>query len=44
MDMLHQGHPGISKMESIARGFVWWPGMDEELEGRVKRCEQCQRT
>ena len=41
MDMLHEGHPGISRMKSIARGFVWWPGMDSQLEEKVK-CEQCQ--
>jgi len=22
---LHSGHPGISKMKSLARGLVWWP-------------------
>ena len=42
MDMLHQGHPGISRMKSIARGYVWWPGIDGQLEERVKRCTQCQ--
>ena len=42
MDMLHEGHPGISRMKSIARGFVWWPGMDGQLEEKVKKCEQCQ--
>ena len=42
MDMLHEGHPGICRMKSIARGFVWWPGIDEELEGRVRACKRCQ--
>ena len=42
MDMLHEGHPGISRMKSIARGFVWWPGMDSQLEEKVKKSEQCQ--
>ena len=41
LEMLHQGHPGISRMKNIARGFVWWPGMDIQLENKVMECEQC---
>ena len=40
--MLHEGNPGNSKMKSIARGYVWWPGINEELKERVKQCKQCQ--
>ena len=42
LDLLHQGHPGISRMKSISRGFVWWPGMDAQLEKKVSECERCQ--
>ncbi|KAL3976952.1 Rab-interacting lysosomal protein [Sarotherodon galilaeus] len=35
-------HPGISRMKSLARSFVWWPGMDSALEDKVKACSQCQ--
>ena len=41
---LHAGHPGASRMKSIARSFVWWPGMDKELEEAVKQCNTCQCT
>ena len=39
---LHQGHPGITRMKGLARGFVWWPGMDRQLEDLVKSCPNCQ--
>ena len=25
MDELHSTHPGISRMKSLARNYVWWP-------------------
>ena len=36
--------PGISKIKSLARCFVWWPGMDKALEEKVELCDACQRT
>ena len=42
LKMLHEAHPGISRMKGLARGYVWWPGIDEELEKCVKSCETCQ--
>ena len=42
MQELHQGHPGITRIKSLVRGFVWWPGMDHELEEMVKSCPNCQ--
>ena len=26
---LHQGHPGISRMRSLARMYLWWPRESE---------------
>ncbi|XP_062374782.1 uncharacterized protein K02A2.6-like [Sardina pilchardus] len=42
MEALHDAHPGISRMKSLARSFVWWPGMDGALEEKVRACSQCQ--
>ena len=39
---LHGGHPGTSRMKLLARGLVWWPGMDQEIENMVKQCSDCQ--
>ncbi len=40
-EQLHEGHPGVSRMKNLARSFVWWPGIDNDLEERVKLCESC---
>ena len=42
IDELHEGHPGVSRMKSLARGFVWWPRIDKDLEEKVKQCSTCQ--
>ena len=33
---LHRDHPGICKMKSIARSYMWWLGMDHSIEELVK--------
>ena len=39
---IHQGHPGISKIKSVARSHFWWPGLDSDLEHLAKSCQSCQ--
>ena len=29
-------------MKSLGHGYVWWPGMDSEIEDYVKACGNCQ--
>ena len=41
---LHDSHPGESRMKRLARMFVWWPGMDQEIENTVKSCWNCQKN
>ncbi|XP_055584973.1 uncharacterized protein K02A2.6-like [Uranotaenia lowii] len=38
---LHQGHPGMERMKSIARSFVYWPNIDDDVEDFVRRCSSC---
>ena len=40
---LHTGHPGMTKMKAVARSYLWWPGMDNDLEEAVRACERCQK-
>ena len=39
---LHGGHPDMSRMKAIAGTLVWWPRMDQDIKGMVRRCEECQ--
>ena len=41
-DELHSTHPGIVKMKSLARAYMWWPNMDKDLERKVNSCRECQ--
>ena len=42
LSLLHDGHPGISKMKGLARNYVWWSNINADIEAQVKRCNQCQ--
>ena len=41
---LHETHPGISRMKSLARCYIWWPKMDADIEDLVHGCNSCQET
>ena len=42
VEELHATHPGIVKMKSLARCYLWWPNIDKALEHKVNTCLQCQ--
>ena len=41
---LHGGHPGGAKMKSLVCKFLWWPGMDCQIEETVKAYPECQQS
>ncbi|XP_059622189.1 uncharacterized protein K02A2.6-like [Phlebotomus argentipes] len=41
LKQLHGAHPGMSRMKSLARGYVFWPGIDGQIEQRVRNCQEC---
>ncbi|CAL9690514.1 unnamed protein product [Knipowitschia caucasica] len=44
LDSLHEGHLGTVKMKNLARSYVWWPGLDKQIEDITKTCTGCQST
>ena len=39
---LHEAHPSESRMKALARNYVWWPRLDQDILNKVKSCEKCQ--
>ena len=39
---LHTTHPGMTRMKSLARSYVWWPHLDGQIEDMVSSCDVCQ--
>ena len=42
LEKLHQGHPGIEKTKQHVRQTVFWPRINEAIEGVVSKCPYCQ--
>ena len=41
LEELHEGHIGMSRMKMLGRAFVWWPGLDEDIQKTCSECEAC---
>ncbi|XP_024875334.1 uncharacterized protein LOC112456811 [Temnothorax curvispinosus] len=41
---LHTAHLGIVKIKGLARSFVFWPGIDSDIEGEAKTCSECAKN
>ena len=35
-------HPEVSRIKSLARSYMWWPGLDADIEKIAKSCGTCQ--
>jgi len=42
VDLAHEGHQGIVKTKQLIRDKVWFPGIDNLAEEKVKNCLSCQ--
>ncbi|KAK4321215.1 hypothetical protein Pmani_007945 [Petrolisthes manimaculis] len=43
LGLLHDTHIGIIRMKALGRSYVWWPGIDKDIEGTVKACQECDK-
>lgn len=41
LQLAHDGHPLTTKLKSILRQRVWWPGMASDAENWVESCQVC---
>lgn len=41
LNILHEGHQGIEKTKNLARGVVYWPNINQDIENKIKQCESC---
>ncbi|KAJ1519211.1 hypothetical protein ONE63_011183 [Megalurothrips usitatus] len=39
--MIHEGHPGIVRSKLLARQFIWWPQLNEDISNLVSNCSVC---
>ena len=44
LNELHSSHMGIIKTKSLARSYVWWPGLSKDIESMVNGCTVCAVT
>ena len=37
----HAGHPGATRTKNLMKSYVYWRGMDKDIEDMVKTCRGC---
>ena len=43
LKLLHEGHPGENRTKMLARMYVWWPKLDDDVSVMVRNCDTCQQ-
>lgn len=38
---LHSSHMEVVRMKNFARGYIWFPNLDKEIENIVQNCQNC---
>lgn len=42
LKLLHEGHAGECRTKMLAKMYVWWPKIDDDIRDIVKCCVKCQ--
>lgn len=41
LEQLHFSHFGIVKTKALARSYLWWPKLDQDIEKLILNCNSC---
>ena len=44
LNVLHESHMGIVRKKSFAISYVWWLGIDADIERIAKSCTLCSQS
>ena len=44
LKLLHSSHNGVVKMKALAKSYIWWPGIDQQIENIAQHCGQCEEN
>nr|CAD2161106.1 unnamed protein product [Meloidogyne enterolobii] len=44
LETLHETHSGIVRMKNLAREYIYWPGISQEIEAMAVNCQACQEA
>ena len=44
LQLLHSSHSSVVKMKALARSYIWWPGIDQQIENITQQCRQCKEN
>ena len=42
LELLHLAHQGVVAVKALARSYVWWPRINDNIEKMTKKCGACQ--
>ena len=41
LERIHRGHQGIVKCRKQAKTSIWWPGVSQDIELFISKCDKC---
>ena len=44
LQLLHSNHSGVVKMKALAHSYIWWPGIDQQIENITQQCGHCEEN